>query len=186
MLTTDVLQTNRVRLGIITDDDLPTIGRWYQDITFLRLLDARVAALQRESELREWIDGSYKSSTAYLFGIRLIDNDALIGYLELEGILWNHGTAWLAIGIGEAEARGKGYGYEAIQMALSYAFGELNLHRVQLTVFSYNVPAIALYEKLGFQREGTYREMLHRDGQRYDMFLYGILRHEWQNQTGRA
>ena len=38
---------------------------------------------------------------------------------------------------------------------------------------------IALVESLGFQREGTFREFIHRDGQRYDMLLYGLLRREW-------
>lgn len=47
-------------------------------------------------------------------------------------------------------------------------------------MFSYNERAIALYEKLGFQREGIYREFLQRHGKRFDMYLYGILRREWQ------
>jgi RimJ/RimL family protein N-acetyltransferase len=47
-------------------------------------------------------------------------------------------------------------------------------------VFSYNDRAIALYEKLGFQREGVYREFLQRDGERHDMYLYGLLHREWQ------
>ncbi len=51
---------------------------------------------------------------------------------------------------------------------------------MQLTVFSYNTRAIALYEKLGFQREGVYREFIQRDGARYDMYLYGLLRCEWK------
>ena len=45
---------------------------------------------------------------------------------------------------------------------------------------SYNERAIALYEKLGFQREGVHREHLQRDGRRYDMYLYGLLRSEWE------
>jgi RimJ/RimL family protein N-acetyltransferase len=49
-----------------------------------------------------------------------------------------------------------------------------------LTVFSYNDWAIRLYEKLGFQREGVFREFLQRDGQVYDMLLYGLLRREWE------
>jgi len=57
---------------------------------------------------------------------------------------------------------------------------ELNLHRLCLTVFSYNEAAIALYRQLGFRHEGTYREHLQRDGQRHDMHLYGILRREWE------
>ena len=89
----------------------------------------------------------------------------------------------VSIAIGEAKQWGKGYGYEAMQLVLRFAFDELNLHRVQLTVFCYNKRAIALYEKLGFQREGIHREHLQRDGRRYDMYLYGLLRSEWENRT---
>jgi RimJ/RimL family protein N-acetyltransferase len=64
-------------------------------------------------------------------------------------------------------------------LALDFAFRELNLHRVFLTVFSYNTAAMAMYEKLGFVHEGTHREHLQRDGQRFDMVLYGMLRREW-------
>ena len=74
----------------------------------------------------------------------------------------------VSIAIGEAKQWGKGYGYEVMQLVLRFAFDELNLHRVQL----------ALYEKLGFQREGVHREHLQRNGKRYDMYLYGLLRSE--------
>jgi RimJ/RimL family protein N-acetyltransferase len=67
-------------------------------------------------------------------------------------------------------------------LALDFAFQELNLHRIQLTVYSYNERAMRMYEKLGFQREGVYREFLLRDGQHHDMLLYGILNHEWLGQ----
>ena len=50
-------------------------------------------------------------------------------------------------------------------------------------VFSNNERCIALFEKLGFRREGVYREFLQRDGRRYDMYLYGLLRPEWEAQN---
>ena len=105
-----------------------------------------------------------------------------MGFIEIDGILWTHGAGWLGIGIGEREHWGQGIGGEAMRLALNFAFNELNLHRIQLTVFAYNERAIALYEKLGFVREGVYREALHRDGQRYDMILYGLLRREYRNE----
>jgi RimJ/RimL family protein N-acetyltransferase len=67
-----------------------------------------------------------------------------------------------------------------------YAFDELNLHRLQLTVIDYNPRAIAMYERLGFVREGNYREFGERDGARYDLFLYGLLRPEWREKTRGA
>lgn len=193
-----LLLGSNVRLSGCTTADLPTIARWQQDDAFLRLYDARPAHPRSESALHEWLLESTKATDAFLFGIRLTGRpdptrtrpapaiNTLIGIIELDGILWTHRVAWLSIAIGEAAYRGQGYGYEALQLALAFAFHELNLHRVQLTVFSYNQPAIALYEKLGFQREGVYREMLQRDGRRYDMILYGLLAHEWAARHQQA
>jgi RimJ/RimL family protein N-acetyltransferase len=68
-----------------------------------------------------------------------------------------------------------------MRVMLRYAFQELNLHRVALAVFGYNERAYKSYQKVGFQVEGTLRERLRRDGQRYDMITMGILRDEWQH-----
>ena len=91
-----------------------------------------------------------------------------------------HRTTFVSIGIGDVRHRGHGYGRDAMHVGLNFVFNELNLYRVCLTVFSYNESAIALYEALGFTREGVYREHLERDGRRYDMYLYGLLRPEWE------
>ncbi|MBN1583409.1 MAG: GNAT family N-acetyltransferase [Anaerolineae bacterium] len=175
-----LLRGERIKLTALTQDDLPTIVPWYENTHFLRLLDARPAYPQTEATLKDWLQEMDKAKNAFLLGIRLLDADQLIGYIELEGILWIHQTGWIGIGIGEPDYWNRGYGREAMDLALAFCFDELNLHRVQLTVFDYNKRAIALYEKLGFQHEGTFREFLHRDGQRYDMHLYGLLRREWQ------
>jgi RimJ/RimL family protein N-acetyltransferase len=183
MAETKLLVGPNVRLTALGPDNLPALARWYEDVEFLRLFDAIPAAPRAQSALREWLDERQKARDGFLFGMQLHDGDELIGVVELDGILWNQQVGWLSIGIGDAARRGQGYGAEALRLALDFAFRELNLHRVQLTVFSYNTAAIALYEKLGFQREGTYREFLHRDGLRHDMYLYGLLRREWEAQN---
>jgi RimJ/RimL family protein N-acetyltransferase len=180
ILGRELLRGPRVYLSALSREDTPTITRWYQDAEFMRLLDAPPASPRPPSYTEEWLEAAHKSKTAYSFGIRLIEDDALIGLIELEDILWNHGVTWLGIGIGEPGYWGQGYGSEAMSLMLRFAFHELNLHRVQLTVFEYNERAIAAYEKLGFVREGVFRDFLHRDGQRHDMYLYGLLRPEWE------
>ncbi len=174
-----ILGGTNVRLTACTLNDVPTMLKWYQDDVLLRLLDTQPAKPRTEGGLTDWISNHHKATDAFLFGVRLTADDTLIGCIELDGIMWTHQTTWLAIAIGDETHRGKGYGREALELALRFAFQELNLHRVQLTVFSYNERAIALYEKIGFTREGVYRECLQRDGCRHDMILYGLLRDEW-------
>lgn len=170
----------RVRLTSPRPEDAATMARWYENGEFGRLWDSSAAYPRSEPSIRKWLEGLADEKDTYAFAIRLNEGDEMIGYLDLSDIQWNNGVTWLAIAIGSADHRGKGYGKEAMELALKFAFHELNLHRVQLTVFSYNDRAIRLYERLGFQREGVYREFLLRDGQRYDMILYGLLRREWE------
>ncbi len=175
-------QGQTVRLTGITKDDVKLAARWYNDAGFLRLWDADAARPRSKTELSKWLAKPDREGRAFRFAIRPLDSDALLGLIEIDGIIWSRGVAWLAIGIGERENWGKGIGGEAMTLALDFAFRELNLHRVQLTVFEYNERAIALYERLGFVREGVCREFMQRDGRGYDMYLYGLLRREWEAQ----
>lgn len=182
MLSDNIFIGEHIRLTAVTKEDVPALARWHDDAGFLRLLNADIARPQTGDDVTKWLEEAHKSPNGYLFAIRSQPGDELLGFIELDGILWNHGFGWLGIGIGDRAHWGQGIGGEALRLALNYAFNELNLHRVQLTVFEYNDRAIAVYEKLGFQREGVYRESLYRDGVRYDMYLYGLLRREWEAQ----
>ena len=179
-MITSLLHGPRVRLGAFQDGDYAALARWHQDTAYLRLLDARPAVPPTPKMLQDEIEELQKSQRSYAFGVRLLETDALIGYVEIDGILWAHRVAGLGIGIDDPAYRGQGYGTEAAQLALAFAFRELNLHRITATVFSYNQASLKMCEKLGFTREGAFREFLERDGQRHDMLLLGLLRPEWE------
>ena len=183
MSASDLFQGSLVRLTALTAEDLPTLVRWYQDAEFLRLFDSRPAYPKTEPELKDWLEELRKDKDTFAFGIRLLESDDLIGYLEVDGIDWQHGACGMGLGIGDQDDWGKGYGLEATQLGLGYAFNELNLHRVTITIFDYNERSMALAKKAGFQREGVSRERLQRDGARRDMLWYGLLRHEWEAES---
>lgn len=176
----DLLKGPTIRLTAITPDDIPTLARWYQDGLFMRLFDAEVARPKTAKEVEEYVTGQQKAPNAFVFAARPLDSDFMIAYVELDGINWAQRVGWISIAIGDSARRNQGYGTEAMRLLLQFAFDEVNLRRVQLTVFSYNPAAMSLYEKLGFRHEGTFREFLERDGRTYDMLLYGLLRREWE------
>ncbi len=173
-----LLKAERLRLTALNERDIPSMEEWYNNLDFLRLYDMTMAFPKSSAQLYEMLNEKRKSNNSYIFAIRTLEEDKFVGVAGFENILWNNGTAVVFVGLGDEESRGKGYGKEAMQMVLNFGFQELNLHRIQLDVLSYNKPAIALYEKLGFKKEGVYREFIHRDGKRYDLYLYGLLRHE--------
>jgi RimJ/RimL family protein N-acetyltransferase len=78
-------------------------------------------------------------------------------------------------GMGVIDAfRGKGIGTSLIDAALKAARA-MSLTRVELTVRADNEPARRLYEKFGFEIEGTCRRHFRVDGRDYDSYLMAVL-----------
>ena len=76
----------------------------------------------------------------------------------------------------------KGTGYQLGKTALTYAFNELNLHKVCGEALGFNNPSIRFHKKLGFKEEGLHKEQ-HFDGNTYhDVLSFGLLRAQWNNR----
>ena len=65
---------------------------------------------------------------------------------------------------------GKGVGTAMMRAVIDLADKWLNLARIELTVFTDNESAIALYRKFGFEIEGTHRKYAFRDGEFVDAY----------------
>lgn len=166
-----------LRLAAATPDDQDALAAWSLDDMYLRMLDDDPIRPQTATAYH-YTSQSDGQGSAY-FHLRTLQEDKFIGFVVLHSIKWASQTAELAIAIGLPEYRGKGYGQDALRLILNYAFAELNLYRVGLTVLAYNAAAIKSYERVGFVLEGAKRQMVCREGQRHDLLIYGILRDEW-------
>jgi RimJ/RimL family protein N-acetyltransferase len=162
------------------------ISRWDRNTEYHRLLDDTPSIIWSTKKVKEWFEKDLEKETgnAFNFFIRTLEDDKLIGFVELDGIRWAHGDAWVGIGIGDSQYWGKGFGTDAMHVILRYAFTELNLHRITLGAFSYNQRALLSYQKAGFIIEGRERGALLRDGERADIVFMGVLRQEWLAQNG--
>jgi putative acetyltransferase len=72
--------------------------------------------------------------------------------------------------------QGKGVGAALMKAALDLADNWLNLRRLELEVYADNEAAIHLYERFGFELEGTLRQHAFRNGQYVDSKMMGRLR----------
>jgi putative acetyltransferase len=64
----------------------------------------------------------------------------------------------------------QGIGTLLLRAAIDLAENWLNISRLELTVFVDNAPAIRLYEKHGFVKEGVLRRYAYRDGTYVDVY----------------
>jgi len=72
--------------------------------------------------------------------------------------------------------QGKGVGAAMMRAVIDLADKWLNLTRIELTVFTDNESAIALYRKFGFEIEGTLRKYAFRDGEFVDAYAMARIR----------
>lgn len=181
----DIFRGELVRL---VEDEPETfaraINRWSRDSEYLRLLATDIPVPYSQKAVQSWMEKELYATKPDLFHftIHKLEDDCLIGDISLDGVQWQHGEAFLGIGLGQRSDWGKGYGTDATRLILRYAFTELNLQRISLNVFAYNQRAIRSYEKAGFQHEGCARQNLNREGQRWDMIYMGILSQEWEQR----
>ena len=127
-----------------------------------------------------WFENNEKQRDKYLdFAIRTLDDNLFIGHMNLRNYNNRNRTATLSIFIGDMSRHRHGYGTEALQIMTLYAFVEVNINRLELTVSDFNTAGIRCYEKCGFQHEGRKRQTLFRDGRYHDTFIMAILREDW-------
>lgn len=99
----------------------------------------------------------------------------IVGFISaMKGSFYrNRHSAYIVIGLLE-KARSKGFGGQFFEQLLSWA-KEQGLTRLELTVRCDNTTAIALYQKNGFEIEGTKHRSLFIDGEYVDEYYMGLL-----------
>lgn len=99
----------------------------------------------------------------------------LIGFLMAIGgnARRNKHSVYLVVGILK-DSRGKGVGTKLFEELEKWALTH-KIHRLELTVVTRNVAGLALYQKMGFEIEGTKRDSLLIDGEFVDEYYMSKL-----------
>lgn len=109
-----------------------------------------------------------------LLAFRIEDN-RLLGGITIENIRhWPHQSALLGYWMGKPYT-GKGYMTEILEAAVGFAFGALQLSRIEAGCVPGNDASRALLLRCGFQLEGRARAMMEINGEWRDHDIYARL-----------
>ena len=178
-----MIRGERVTLRPFRREDLEALRRWHDDGEVMQFWGERLP-LVAEGRFEEELAPGGRFTRFDMNGHFCVcdETDRPIGRLSYEGFRATERHAELGILIGEKDAWSKGYGSEAIRLLLDYLFNQRGAHRVWLTVQARNARAQRAYEKVGFRREGTWREHYYYDGAFHDEHIYGILAREFNER----
>lgn len=169
---------NLVALRRPHPNDLPSVSQWYRDNEITRLTRYQARPMS-PVEVERYFQMRMLAPDALAYSIVELPDWRLIGFTTFSSLDGDNGSVLFHITIGERDSWGHGLGTEATELMLAHAFERLGLHRVGLSVFSYNLRAIRAYEKAGFRIEGRLREAILRDDRYWDEIQMGVLAGEW-------
>jgi RimJ/RimL family protein N-acetyltransferase len=176
----------RVGLRPIEREELPRYRELSESVR-LNLLAGGLGVSEGSGKLQRWFDaGEFDITDRYICLAIQAEGGVPIGDLALKNEEnMPSRAASFGISIGDPDCVGSGYGAEASTLFLSYAFGVMGYHKVDLDFWEYNTRAQALYEKLGFVHEGRRRENHWSRGRFWDdVVLTGITAEEWWAKHG--
>ena len=180
------IDARRVSLRWMSEADIDALYTIFSNLEVMRywsfpaIPDRNAATVM----LKEIHDG-FKNRALLKWGIARHSDDAIIGTVTLYNLSLDHRRAEMGYALGRAHW-GQGYMQEALHALLGFAFGALDLHRMEADVDPRNVASIRTLERLGFQREGYLRERWQVNGEIQDALFYGLLRPNWETLASRA
>lgn len=146
-------------------------------------LHAVLDAVARERKYLAMLQAPPHDATrAYVLGnlekgnphVVAVDCDRVVGWCDISRKQRETYAHVGVLGIGlAADYRGVGLGRRLVAAALRSAQTK-GITRVELAVYATNARAIALYEKMGFEREGCMRNYVFIDGRHCDAYLMAI------------
>ncbi len=125
-------------------------------------------------------DREWQLGTAYGFGIFV--GGAFVGELNINNVQRGpFQNAYVGYWLDEAHA-GQGYMPEALVVLFKFAFEDLGLHRLQISIIPRNKPSNRVAEKLGLRNEGIALRYLEIDGNWEDHVRYAITSEDWDQR----
>ena len=134
----------------LCEADADVSWRWRNDSEVWRYTGGQPDRVITPQLEHDWIQRALTDATCKRFAICLSEKDQYIGNVQLSDIDTNAGTAEFHIFIGERSVWGRGYGTLATQQMLKYAKDIMGLRSIFLFVNEANIPAVHVYQKLGF------------------------------------
>jgi len=146
------ISRGNIYLSPINSEDYELWTKWINDSKISDGMNQTkgIFPITKEKEFLENISKDGDPSVK-VFAIIKREDDKFLWILDLSRINYIDQIATLWISIWDAEEHNKWYGADAINAILLFWFHTLNLHNIDLHVFSFNKWAIKCYQKVWFK-----------------------------------
>lgn len=179
-LTPVTVATPRLRLRPLSDADVPALFAIFSHPEVMRYWSwPPYTTLDQARTMVQNIQEGYRSGEFLQLGIERRSDAVLLGTCTLFSFSATSRRAEIGYALGRPYW-GAGYMHEALTALVDYAFGALDLHRLEADIDPRNTASARTLVRLGFRYEGLGRERWIVEGEISDTAWYGLLAREWR------
>ncbi len=171
-----VLKSERLILRRIVEEDVYQIFRMRSDLDVMKYVGKDPAkSLEDAMDLVHKTSESLENKSGISWAITLKEEpDQLIGIIGIWRLIREHFRGELGYSLLPEYWR-KGIAGEALAEVLEYGFEKIGLHSVEAHIHPNNKASAALLERIGFTREGWFKECFYFNGVFEDTVVYSLL-----------
>jgi RimJ/RimL family protein N-acetyltransferase len=175
-----VLETERLLLRELRHGDAPTLLAIHGNAQVMQWMgtDALKDLEAAHHLVSRFLAGRVATVSSTRWGLERKSDGQLLGSCGVFNWSkeWKKATLGYELGIA---AQGHGYMHEALNAILPWVFEHLELHRLEALIHHDNRASFKLAQRLGFQIEGTLREVAFWSEAHHDMVQLGLLRRDF-------
>ena len=174
------LQTERLTLRWFAPSDAEGLFAIFSDPAVVRYWSSpEWTDIGYANKMIEETLAAYASGEGVRLAVVLKATGELVGQINLHHMF--HSNRRCEVGYALARAHwGKGYVTEAMQAALDYAFGPLNLNRIEADIDPRNDASAKVLQRMGFKEEGYMRVRWIVKEEVCDTIYFGLIKSDWE------
>lgn len=127
----------------------------------------------------QWYERISPHEQEYNFAIEALDTKKYIGGCGIHNLDYKNSKVDIGIFIGDEAYLNRGYGTEALKILVKFIFEQMNINKVKLEVYSFNIRAQRCYEKVGFKKEAVLKDEIFRNGKYHDIICMSIFKEDY-------
>lgn len=177
---------DRIYLKIFEKKDIDQLTKLAHDKTISKF--TRVPYPYKKNHAIEYlkiVKKGLKDKTEYFFGIFDKKTNKLMGNIGLKDINKCDKRGDIGYWIGKPY-RKKGIVIEALNTLINYCFNKLKLNKITIHCMINNKPGLKTIKKIGAKKEGLLKQHGCCGGKFRDLYLFRILKKEWQKQNSQV
>lgn len=174
-----LLETERLILRELTDVDAAPLFEFFRTVEYTQYLSfGRHTTLDHTHSFIAWTRDVYQKKDSVRWALQLKTSNQIIGTAGLH--FWKRDIRCAEAGYHVGPPYwGKGFATEVLRALVDFGFQRMDLNRLEARHNDGNDASGRVLEKVGFQREGIWRQRELKEDRIVDVHQYSLLRDEY-------